>query len=47
MEQVLNALGLWKEAVCEGHLGPEVNRAGEVDTWAFWFGLEISFCKLD
>ena len=45
--ELLNALGLWKEAVWEGHLGPEVNGAGWVATWAFWFGLEILFWKLD
>ena len=44
---VLNARGLWKEAVREGRLGPEVTGAGWVATWAFWLGLEISFWKLD
>lgn len=40
--QLLNSPALWKEAVWEGHLGPEVSWAGMGSHWAFWFGLEIS-----
>lgn len=46
--ELVNAPGLGKEAVGEGHHGPEVNGGGDEEPpWAFWFGWEISCWKLD
>lgn len=45
--RLLNALGLWKEAVWEGHLGPEVTaEGGRLASSALRFGVEVSLSKL-